>query len=39
LPLLLVTIADLLAESEAERVQRLTNPSFRTFYFNRLAQI
>jgi chemosensory pili system protein ChpA (sensor histidine kinase/response regulator) len=38
LPLLLVTIADLLAESEAERVQRLTHPSFKTFYFNRLVQ-
>jgi len=39
LPLLLVTIGDLLAESEAERVQRLTNPGFKTFYFNWLAQI
>jgi DNA-binding response OmpR family regulator len=30
LPLLLATIANLLAESEAERVQQLTNPDFKT---------
>jgi two-component system response regulator ResD len=34
LPLLLVTIADLLAESEAERVQRLTDPGFKTTYLS-----
>jgi two-component system response regulator MprA len=38
LPLLFATIAGLLAESETDRVQRLTNPRFKTFYFNRLAQ-
>jgi DNA-binding response OmpR family regulator len=39
LPLLLAAIADLLAESEPERVQRLTDRSFKTTYFNRLAQM
>ena len=34
LPLLLATIADLLAESEAERVQRLTDPGFKTVYLS-----
>jgi DNA-binding response OmpR family regulator len=34
LPLLLATIADLLAESEAERVQRLTDPGFKTTYLS-----
>jgi DNA-binding response OmpR family regulator len=34
LPLLLATIARLLAESEAERVQRLTDPGFKTAYLN-----
>jgi DNA-binding response OmpR family regulator len=38
LPLLLAAIADLLAESEPERVQRLTDRGFKTTYFNRLAQ-
>jgi DNA-binding response OmpR family regulator len=39
LPLLLATIADLLAEPELERMQRLTDRSFKTTYLNRLAQI
>ena len=39
LPLLLATIADLLAEPELERMQRLTDRSFKTIYLNRLAQI
>jgi len=34
LPLLLATIARLLAESEAERVQRLTDPGFKTAYLS-----
>jgi DNA-binding response OmpR family regulator len=34
LPLLLATIAGLLAESEAEHVQRLTDPGFKTAYLN-----
>ena len=34
LPLLLATIADLLAESEAARVQRLTGPGFKTTYLS-----
>jgi DNA-binding response OmpR family regulator len=34
LPLLLATIADLLAESEAERVQRLTDLGFKTVYLS-----
>jgi two-component system, OmpR family, response regulator MprA len=32
LPLLLATVARLLAESEAERVQRLADPGFKTAY-------
>ncbi|MGO9585290.1 MAG: response regulator [Limisphaerales bacterium] len=32
LPLLLATITDLLAESETERIQRLTDPGFKTAY-------
>jgi DNA-binding response OmpR family regulator len=39
LPLLLAAIAGLLAESEPERAQRLTDRGFKTTYFNRLAQI
>jgi DNA-binding response OmpR family regulator len=39
LPLLLDAIANLLAESEPERVQRLTDRGFKTTYFNRPAQI
>jgi DNA-binding response OmpR family regulator len=34
LPLLLVIITDLLAESESDRTQRLTNPVFRTIYIS-----
>ncbi len=34
LPLLLDTIADLLAESEADRVRRLTNRDFKTTFLN-----
>jgi DNA-binding response OmpR family regulator len=34
LPLLLATIADLLAESETECVQRLTDPGFKTAYLS-----
>jgi DNA-binding response OmpR family regulator len=34
LPLLLAIIANLLAESESDRVQRLTNPVFRTTHIS-----
>jgi hypothetical protein len=34
LPLLLATIARLLAESGTERVQRLTDPGFKTAYLS-----
>src|ERR1017187_8433905 len=34
LPVLLATIADSLAESETERVQRLTDPGFKTTYLS-----
>jgi DNA-binding response OmpR family regulator len=39
LPLLLATIADLLAESETERVQRLTDPGFKTAYLSRQSEV
>jgi DNA-binding response OmpR family regulator len=34
LPLLLATITDLLAESETKRMQRLTDPDFKTAYLS-----
>jgi DNA-binding response OmpR family regulator len=34
LPLLLATIADLLAESETKHMQRLTDPGFKTTYLS-----
>ena len=34
LPLLLAIIADLLAETDSDRMQRLTNPVFRTTYIS-----
>jgi DNA-binding response OmpR family regulator len=37
LPLLLGTIASLLAESEPERVRRLTSPDYRTIFLNQNA--
>ena len=38
LPLLLATITDLLAESEMEREQRLTDPGFKTIYLGQPAE-
>ena len=37
LPLLLGTIASLLAESDPERVRRLTSPDYRTIFLNQNA--
>jgi CheY-like chemotaxis protein len=38
IPLLLETIRDYLAESETERVYRLTRPDFKTVFLDRRAQ-
>jgi hypothetical protein len=38
LPLLLGTIASLLAESEPERVRRLTSPDYKTIFLNQNAE-
>ena len=38
LPVLLATIADLLAESDVNRVRRLTHPDFKTMLLNHNAE-